>query len=260
MIFEKDKIVNERAINILAKSYNTLDYSVKLATLLKNVFPSENFELFSKYELHKLLNDTLLQNYNGEEVLKYKLFQYYINKQNLVAAFEIKVNNSRVDFLTINGYTTSFEIKSELDNLSKLSKQMADYMLAFEYNYLVIDERHIEKVKDLLPESYGLWSYKEGKYKKRRKAVLNDKIDPEVQLRLLTKRELVNSFPEIGGVLKDILNSFDANNINRQFKKALKNRYRSRWEFLVANEAQIFPIDVQFFFNTNIQPSHIYYH
>lgn len=260
MIFEKEKIVNERAINILAKSYNALDYSIKLAALLKKVFPSSNFDHFSKYELHKLLNDTILQNFHGEEVLKYKLFERYINKRNLIAAFEMKVNNSRIDFLTINSNTTSFEIKSELDNLSKLSKQMADYMLAFEYNYLVIDELHIEKAKDLLPESFGLWSYTKGKYKKLKKALLNNKIDPEVQLNSLTKQELITSFPEYRGVLKDILKSFDTSKINRQFKQVLKNRYRDRWEFLVANEKQILPVDVQFFFNTNIQPNHIYYH
>ena len=260
MITDKEKIKKGRAINMLAKSYNALDYSIKLSALLKNVFPSENFDQFSKYELHKLLNDTLLQNYNGEEILKYKLFQNYINKKNIVAAFEIKVNNSRVDFLTINGNTTSFEIKSELDNLSKLSKQMADYMLAFEYNYLVIDQKHIDKAKNLLPECFGLWSYKNGKYKKLRKASLNDKMDPEVQLRLLTKLELVNSFPRADGKIKSILNSLDTKDINRQFKKALKDRYRNRWEFLITNKSEIFPIDVQFFFNTNIEPCHIYYH
>lgn len=259
MILKKDEIVNGGAINILAKSYNTLNYSVKLAALLKSVFPSENFELFSKYELHKLLSDTLFQNYNGEEVLKYKLFKCYLNKKNLVAAFEIKVNNSRVDFLTINSNTSSFEIKSELDNLSKLSKQMADYMLAFEYNYLVIDERHIERAKNLLPESFGLWCYKKGRYQKLKKALYNDKMNPEVQLKLLTKQELVNNFPENGGDVKGILKSFDANSINRKFKEALKDRYRSRWNFLMDYEAQIFPIDIQFFFNTNIQPCHIYY-
>ncbi len=260
MIKKKDEIINERAINLLAKNYSTLNYPVKLITLLKDIFPSKDFELFSKYELHKLLNDTLLQNYSGEEVFKYKLFKCHTNKHNLIAAFEIKVNNSRVDFLTINGHTTSFEIKSELDNLSKLSKQIADYMLAFEYNYLVIAERHIEKAKNLLPESFGLWSYKNGKYKKLKKASLNDKIDPEVQLSLLTKQELGTNFPEVGGELNKILNSFDATKINQLFKKTLKNRYRNRWEFLVANEAQILPIDLQFFFNTNIKPSYIYYY
>ena len=254
-----DKNIDDRTINTLAKSYNALDYSVKLSSLLKNVFPTENFDHFSKYELHKLLNDTLFQNYRGEEILKYKLFQNYINKKSIVAAFEIKVNNSRVDFLTINGHTTSFEIKSELDNLSKLSKQMTDYMLAFEYNYLVIDHTHIEKAKKILPKSYGLWSYKNGKYKKLRKALLNEKLDSEVQLRLLTKSELANSFPKVDGEINCILNSLDAKDINIRFKKVLKDRYRNRWEFLKINKSEIFPMDVQFFFNTNIEPCHVYY-
>ena len=255
-----DKNIDGRTINALAKNYNALDYSVKLSTSLKNVFPTENFDNFSKYELHKLLNDTLYQYYKGEEILKYKLFQNYINKKNIIAAFEIKVNNSRLDFLTINGRTTSFEIKSELDNLSKLGKQMADYMLAFEYNYLVIDQKHIEKAKKILPKSYGLWSYKNGKYKKLRKALINEKIDSEIQLSLLTKLELTKNFPNADGKIENILNCLSAKDINRQFKKTLKNRYRNRWEFLITNKSEIFPMDIQFFFNTNIEPCHIYYH
>jgi hypothetical protein len=252
--------VNEKAINRLAKNYNTLDYSVKLIELLKNIYPYQDFENLPKYELHRLLNETMFENYNGEQVLKYKLFQKYSTKRNIVAAFEIKVNNSRADFLTINGHTTSFEIKSELDNLSKLSKQAADYMLAFEYNYLIIDECHILKAKELVPESFGLWSYKNGKYIKLKKAELNTKMDPEVQLGLLSKRELVLNFPEVGGSVQEILISCNADLINRQFKKILKDRYRYRWDFLIANEADIFPIDLQFFFNTNVKPSNVYYH
>lgn len=260
MIYNKYKIVNEGAIGVLAKSYDILDYQFTLASLLKSVYPAENFELLSKYELHKVLNETLLQNYHGEEVLKYKLSKAFLNKKNLIAAFEIKVNNSRVDFLTINGSTRSYEIKSELDNLSKLSKQMNDYLLAFEYNYVVIDERHFHKANDLISEKFGIWCYKEGRFKKTRKAILNDKIEPEVQLRLLTKKELFRSFPEYGGVPKNILSSLDCDSINHQFKITLKDRYRSRWDFLVANESQIFPIDMQFFFNTQMQPRDIYYH
>ncbi len=259
MIISANNTSNEKAINVIAKTYNTLDYSGTLIELLKTIYPSGNFEHLTKYELHQLLNETLLQNYNGEQVLKYKLSQQYFNKRNIVAAFEIKVNNSRADFLTINGHTTSFEIKSELDNLTKLTKQAADYMLAFEYNYLVIDERHVQKAKELIPASFGLWSYKDGKYKKNKKAELNDQMEPEVQLRLLTKKELTVSFPEAGGI-KEILISHDKIVINNQFKKTLKNRYRNRWAFLVANQANIFPIDLQFFFNTNIQPEYIYYH
>jgi hypothetical protein len=258
MIIDKPIVSAEKTINALAKNYNILDYYVNLISSLKRVYPSENFDDYSKYELHKLFNDRLLEKYNGEEILKYKLFKHHIKKRNIVAAFEIKVNNSRVDFLTINGHTTSFEIKTELDTLYKLEKQMTDYMLAFEYNYLVVDRKHLKKAQELLPESYGLWCYENGKYKKQQEAAINNNINPEVQLSLLTKRELQENFPEQNGILKDILISYDSSKINIRFKKILKNRYKDRWEFLISNQANILPIDTQFFFNTNILPNYIY--
>jgi hypothetical protein len=259
-MLEKENNISIEAINLLAKSYNTLDYSVKLTSILRNIFPTEQFDLFTKYDLHKLLNDILFQYYNGEEILKYKLFEQHSKQRNIVAAFEMKVNNSRVDFLTINGVSTSYEIKSELDNLSKLSKQMSDYMLAFEFNYLVIDEKHIEKAKDLLPKDFGLWCYKNGKYRKLKKANLNKEINPEAQLTLLTKKELIKSYPEKQGKIKKILNSYSTYEINYLFKQILKDRYRNRWTFLLENKENIFPIDIQFFFNTNILPERIYFH
>lgn len=259
MIREQVKISHDKAIKTVAKTYNTLDYSTKLVSLLNSVYPTENFNHLSKYDLHKLLNDTLFENHNGEEILKYKLFECYQKKQSIIGAFEIKVKNSRVDFLTINGSTTSFEIKSELDNLSKLKKQMADYLLAFEYNYLVIDHTHIEKVKEMLPDGFGLWSYKNGKYRKSIKSELNTHIDSEVQLSLLTKRELIDNFPEEGGSISRILLSYNHAAINENFKKILKERYKSRWHFLKSNHRSILPIDLQFFFNTNITPSDVYY-
>lgn len=260
MITQGENKLSEKTINFLAKSYNTLDYSAKLASLLKGVFPAKKLDNFSKLRLHKLLNDTLIANYHGEETLKYKLFECHLKKTNIVAAFETNVNNSRVDFLTINGHTTSYEIKSCLDSLSKLKKQMADYMLAFEYNYLVVDHCHLEKVEELLPESYGLWIYQNGKYKKRKKALLNNNINPKTQLSLLTKKELFDNFSEFNGEIQSILDCNTSSKINMKFKKILKTRYRSRWQFLILNHKQILPIDVQFFFNTNIQPKHIYHH
>lgn len=249
---------NERIVNNLAKNYSTLDYYVTLIKHLNNIYPLGQLENFSKYDLHKLLNEVLILYYNGEEILKYKLAKMYLTKRSIVGGFEMKVNNSRVDFLAINGVSTSYEIKSELDNLSKLNKQMSDYMLVFEYNYLIIDQIHLEKAKDLLPPGFGLWCYKNGKYRTLQKANLNTKIDPEMQLSLLTKKELSVYYPDTEGNIKKILSTYNANNINDLFKKTLKNRYRDRWKFLISHKENIFPIDIQFFFNTNIPPDHIY--
>ncbi|HRI33380.1 MAG TPA: sce7726 family protein [Saprospiraceae bacterium] len=260
MIIEKTLNLDSKAINLLAKKYNPLDYHIQLVSLLKNALPSYNFDNYSKYELHKFLNDIIYNNYHGEEKYKYMLFQSESKKNDIVAAFEMNVNKSRVDFLTINGYTTSYEIKSELDNLSKVSKQLKDYMLAFEYNYLVLDIAHVEKAKEYIPDGIGIISYSKGKYKQIEKSIYNEKINPEIQLNLLTKKELQTNFYETSGEINTILEYYDTDAINTIFKCTLKERYKKRWDFIKKNKANILPIDLQFFFNTNIQPNYIYYH
>jgi hypothetical protein len=258
MKIQNSLAINRDKINQLVSGYNALDYSVKISKLLSTVFPNNNFDKLSKFDLHKLVNEIIFKNYKGEEILKYRLFEKHLNKQNLIAAFEVKVNRSRVDFLTINGSTTSFEIKSELDNLSKLEKQCSDYLLAFEYNYLMIHERHLQSCLEIIPDSFGVWVFNNKKYSKVRKANLNPCIQSDVQLKILTKAERIKSFQKADGTVDSILDTYDYKKINNQFKTTLKSRYDERWNFLVSNNSKILPIDLQFFFNTNISPELIY--
>ena len=258
--FETMDSFDLKLINKISKDYNPLDYPGRLLHHLKCIFPSLTFANYSKFDLHKLLNQVILENYGGEQIFKYKLFEQFLNQKNLVGAFEIKVNNSRADFLAINGHTRCFEIKTALDNFSKFNKQSADYMLAFEYNYLLVDECHLEKAKRIIPDSFGLWINKNGKARQIKKASLNKSLNPEIQLSLLTKREVTESFPLSGGLINTILNENSDYAINKAFKRALKERYLSRWKFIVVNQKNILPMDLQFFFNNNISPKHIYYH
>ena len=144
----------------------------------------------------------------------------------------MKVNNSRADFVAINGHITCFEIKTGLDNLSKFKKQSEDYISAFEYNNLIIDEKHLAKAEQLIPPGFGLWVYKNGKCIKCKPATLNEELNPEIQLSLLTKNELRSMFPEQREVTEEILKFFTNEEINVRFKKTLKARYHSRWQFL----------------------------
>jgi hypothetical protein len=118
--------IDDKVVKSIARNYNPLDYFDNLAQLLNSVYPTICFKGWDKAKLHGLLNEIIISKHSGEQVLKYFLFQYF-HKKNVVAAFEIKVNNSRLDFLTINGDSKSFEIKSGLDNLYKLKKQSSDY-------------------------------------------------------------------------------------------------------------------------------------
>lgn len=248
-----------RELNSIVKSYNALDYRQKFVSLLEKIFPINLLENLNKYELHKLLNETVVHNYHGEEFHKYKLANLFLGKERTTCAFEIKVNNSRLDFLVLNRYSKSFEIKSELDNLSKLEKQMDDYILAFDYNYVVIDERHLNRANDILNESYGIWCYNGAGYKQVKSAVLNKGIDAEFQLRQLTKKELLNIFPSELGNIPLILKNVDEQKIQKMFKSALKMRYDERWRFLQEYQYSILPLDLQFFFNTKIKPEFIYF-
>jgi len=244
------------AINSTLREYNTLEYPIRLLFLLNQIFPQTDFADYSKFDLHKLFNDLYLKEYHNEEVLKFKLFEKLENKKKLVAGFEMPTLNSRVDFITINGRTTSYEIKSELDNLSKLKKQANDYAKAFEYNYIVLDVKHKLKAERLIPDSFGVMTFRNGRLYRSKKALLNKEIQSTAQLEILSKKELYDGFSL--REKEDIINSFCCKDINRIFKELLKKRYKVKWNFLLQNKDDILPIDLQFFFKTNLSPKDIY--
>ena len=241
--------------SVLFKSYNTLSYTKQLRELVAAFFKTDNYNECSKYQLAKIINDAIFKNYEGEQILKFKLAKEF-NKKKYVAAFEVKAKNSRTDFLVINGDTKSFEVKSKIDTLNRLVKQISDYGDVFEFNTVVIDKSHLNKVLKILPEYYGVWFYENNKKIVYKEAKYSPNINPLEQLSLFNKKELIKSFNcfDKDVILKD--NSPDQ--INQELKNRLKDRYGNRWNFVQENWDNILPIDIQFFFNTNVKPEIIY--
>lgn len=249
--------INESAVSALARSYNVLDYPPQYKKILKTLLPDNDFSDYTKLQLHCTINDILITHFKGESGLKSKLVTMFAEK-NVTAAFEMRVNSSRVDFLTINGDTKSFEIKSGIDNLNKLAKQVSDYEKVFEYNYIVIDEKHLQGAIELLPENYGIYVLEAGKLVRKKNATANLQLEPEMQLRLFTKKELGQHFKGIEPNVSSIIDVFSCDAINENFKAMLKKRYEKKWQFLKSNLDEILPIDYQYFFNHNIEPKVIY--
>lgn len=248
-------IIDSKLVNAIVKNYTALDYTPKLRELLSGVYSVAELNNFCRYDLHRKINDLIIGNYEGEQTLKYRLFRAFRHR-NLVAAYEIKVRSSRVDFLAIDNYTTSFEIKSSLDNLDKLAKQSDDYLAAFEFNYVVVHQRHLIRCIDIIPSSFGVITAEKTRHKIIRKPTLNKSLRPETQLSLLTKKEMQKHFGSTDS--ETIVKELNCNQINEQFKQALRERYQTRWNFIVENDNEILPIDIQFFFNKNIKPNFIY--
>lgn len=249
--------INESAVSALARTYNILDYPKSLINVLNATLPGVAFDSFSKPELHGIINKILTQKYKGEAALKAKLVEKF-KVEKVTAAFEIKVNNSRVDFLKVNGDTVSYEIKSKIDNLAKLAKQLGDYEKVFEYNYIVIDVKHYNAALALLPKHYGVYILEKNKLVEDRKAKINNYLDSKIQLSLFTKKELQQTFSESAPDVNLITEFYTKEEINYRFKEMLKKRYSKKWNFLKENLDGIYPIDYQFFFQHNISPQIIY--
>lgn len=69
---------------------------------------------------------------------------------------EFRVGKSKADALILNGTSHIYEIKTELDTLDRIEKQLADYIEFAEYVSVVSSQSHIEKLQSLLPDQVGL--------------------------------------------------------------------------------------------------------
>lgn len=246
--------VTEKSAMEIARSYNVLSTKKRLIDVLNSVITDVDLTSYSKFEIHKLFNSIILSKYSSEQLIKSLLVNYF-NEEGVVAAFEIRTNESRLDFLRINGQSISYEIKSEVDNLVKLEKQVSHYSELFEYNNVVIGKKHLSKAREIIPAEYGIFIESDGKLFEKRKARKNTNISPERQLNMLTKKEVHRFFK---ADRQHVLKLFSQKEINSIFKDILKFRYTRKWDFLHNNKKNILPIDYQYFYHHNINPNIIY--
>ncbi|MCA1021826.1 sce7726 family protein [Halobacillus litoralis] len=260
----------------LYSNYQTFMQDINIWINLKRILPKEIFEQIGYLEAttvgHKIVNDFVMKFYPGEQMLKYALAKRYIQKENEVSAFEIRVNDSRLDVGRINGNSYAYEIKTEFDSLDKLRKQIEDYSTVFEYVYVLVHEIHLEKTLQLAPDHCGIISYKEEKGEVklsfRKKVNRSEKLSKESMLNNLNLKELTKILKELGynqaakeprEIKENLLLDFNDQKINALFKRALKERYNNQWRNLQENFEDIYPIDMQAVFKSSASPKQIYY-
>ncbi|GGH42619.1 MULTISPECIES: sce7726 family protein [Flavobacteriaceae] len=90
---------------------------------------------------------SLLRNYKNEYVYKNilinKLLLRKYSLKSTIALNEFKIGNSIADFVLLNGEARIYEIKTELDGLEKLDKQLSDYEKFADKIYIVTSSKHI---------------------------------------------------------------------------------------------------------------------
>jgi hypothetical protein len=116
---------------------------------------------------------------------------------------------ARIDLAVINGRLTGWEIKTDVDSLSRLPHQASIYNRIFDEIWLAAAERHLSKAETLVPAWWGISVITTSAdgfccLSTARQSCLNPQVDLDVLVRLLWRHETLEELESlgIGGSLK----------------------------------------------------------
>lgn len=263
----------------ILETHFSLNELQKIASKLDKVFRINSFwdgwveldkEIFSKididlnyvksfYHYSDIYNMVIMKYGKTERLVKYYLSKQFVNNEDEICLFEFNVGNSRLDFGRINGNSYAYEIKTELDNTNRLLDQISDYINVFEFVNVVIHEKHLQKIKLIVPRKVGIIVYKLEKglitFECIRKPLESNNLKKMMQLELLNSNDLnfiikyiikSQEVPKFKSEkLKMVKNQFKSGEFNEIFKKTIKNRQIKKWSYIKDNFDIIKPIELQ---------------
>jgi hypothetical protein len=104
----------------------------------------------------------LADDYRSEYFYKSTLVEKIVrgtHSPNTMAVYsEFKIGLSRADLVLVNGDAVVYEIKTEMDDLTKAEKQVSEYFSCFKKIVFVVGEKHIDAVLASLPWQVGVSS------------------------------------------------------------------------------------------------------
>lgn len=254
----------------LFADYNVLQIRNELSSNFIKLSQEYNLNFSINKDIRTVYNELINKYYHNEITIKSNFINNVLLKsKNHVTIFEFNLENSRADLCKINGKSIAYEIKTDLDNFSRLSKQINDYSEVFEEVYVICSKFNMNNVINVIPYYCGIYTYnisKDGKYvfTKERKSLPSNNINSFNQLKLMSNKELNNKFKKLNSdddrnlTISKIINNYSNSYINSMFKSTLKERYITQWTFLKENLNNIYEIDYQWFFKNNINPNIIY--
>ena len=114
----------------------------------RNTEQKTNRELIS--EIYCELKNNYRNEYFYKNTLLNKLLLGVHSVNTTTALTEVSIAKSKADFVLINGKAVVYEIKTELDNLERLSSQIDDYYKAFDHVAVVTYEKNLQHLQKVL--------------------------------------------------------------------------------------------------------------
>lgn len=211
------------------------------------------------------MENIMKKNVLDENALKAKCIDFLLSKHGMnlddyVLVNELKFADGkrRADIVEVNGSMNVFEIKSDLDNLDRLEKQIEDYKHCFDTVTIVTTAKHIQNIKNTVSKNIGLMLVNEVEVKSIRGAISyknfnkyllaafleNDCINHLIKkvnisgyskMTITQKRFLLSKH-----IHKDELRECAINTIKNNYKKQFNEFIKNRGELTLTDDIQLF--------------------
>lgn len=187
----------------------------------------------------------LTQNYRNEYIYKNciankrLLHRYHSSSATLLS--ELRVGASKADIVILNGTSSVYEIKTELDSLDRLNSQIESYKQIFDQIFVVTFAGKIDELLSWLPSNIGILELtKKNVFRLHRKAVSNiAHVNPSLIFDVFRKDEYIDilksyfklditNMPntKVRGYAKSIFAKLEAEKAHQIMVKYLKRRSR----------------------------------
>jgi hypothetical protein len=156
----------------------------------------------------------------------------------------------RADIVLANGKLSAFEIKSDLDSLSRLPGQLETYRNFFERVVVVITPRFLKRVEEIVPDGVGIWVVEgdgpDGIREKRRARTFELSIEAAIGLMTVTDlRRLLSANGLIGlgrgsrRELELLARKLTRKDLAAAARDSIKRRFRSHFKkFLTRRDSR----------------------
>lgn len=181
---------------------------------------------------------------NDAKQIKTRLIDYLLeNYETEIIGLEVPYlfGYRRADLVTIiDNKTIAFEIKSELDSLSKLPAQIGDYIDVFNEVYVVLAEKYKRSsIISKLPQKVGIYYIdKNNKITLQRKAKEQKILNPDKLVYFFKKEEMIrlnniNSNFSLRKTREKFLKQNSIKNIVEYSKNILRNKYQEQFRIFL---------------------------
>ncbi len=159
-----DKVVRGKDSKLTERKLKKYVSSSSTSTSYKKLISSVYLTLEKEYRSEYFYKNRLITS----------LFKKYSSKTTRVLN-EFKIGSSIADFVFLNGSAKVYEIKTDLDSLDKLRKQLNDYQQFADFVYIVTCSKHVSRIlSDYSDSTIGIMEFtKNNRFKIRKEAENN---------------------------------------------------------------------------------------